>query len=367
MKIFIQTLYPAPYRVGLFNLLNKYVDLFVVFEKAEGDKRNKEWFDKNIKFNSIILDGNKNNKKYKEVLKNIKNYDYIIAYEYSTFKSMKLMHKCIKNRIPYLINCDGAISKNNIIKDKVKTFFIKRATACLANGKSAKEYFLKYGAKEKNIYFHNFSSLYEKDIRKDIKNRKEKIELRKRLNLPYEILYISVGNFLYGKGYDLLIEAVNKLKKDNSVGFIIIGGGEKEQEYIQKIKEYGITNIHFEKFKKKDELIQYYDASDIFIFPTRGDVWGLVINEAMARGLPVISTDSCMAALELIEENKNGNIIKTDSIDELVNIINIYNRMDFYKYEEYGKVSLNKIKDYTIENIAKSHLNVLQKIYEKEE
>ena len=363
MKIFIQTTYPAPYRVELFNLINEKIECFVTFETLTGDKRNKEWFSQNFKFKNTVLNNKEGKKIYASQLKNLKQYDYVVVYEYSTLKAMKLMLKCIMLKKPYLINCDGAIMKDSFVKDKIKTFFIKHARACLASGKNAKQYFMKYGAKEKNIYFHNFSSLFEKDIRKTIIDRKEKENLRKELGLPYKKLYISVGRFIYIKGYDLLIEAIHKLNLDDKeIGFVIIGGGEKEQEYKNKLREYKISNVHLRNFMRKDDLIKYYDASDIFIFPTREDIWGLVINEAMARGLPIISTDKCIAAVELVEENKNGNIIKTDSIEQLVKIIQKYNKMDIKKYTEYGKKSIQKIQDYTIENIAKSHIKVLKEL-----
>lgn len=368
IKLFIQSIYPAPYRVGVFNQINKSqnIDADVVFENNDGDNRNKAWFEKNIEFKNIILNNKQNMKLYKNKIKNIKKYDFVLAYDYASIKSITLLLKCCFWKIPYIINCDGAIIKRNFIKDAIKKFFIKRARACFANGKSAKDYFLKYGAKEENIYFHKFSSLYEKEIRQTIIDRQEKLEMRKKMKLPYERLYISVGSFVDEKGFDLLIEAVNKLDRNNKIGFIIIGGGEKEKEYIARVNQYGIENMHFEKFKKKEELIKYYDASDVFVFPTKRDVWGLVVNEAMSRGLPIISTDNCMAAVELVEEGINGNIIKANSTEDLVDIINKYNKMDFSEFEKYGEKSLDKIKEYTIENIAKSHLEVLEKLSKEE-
>ena len=101
------------------------------------------------------------------------------------------------------------------------------------------------------------------------------------------------------------------------------------------------------------------------LFPTREDIWGLVVNEAMARGLPVITTDRCNAGLELIENKKNGEIVKTDSYEELTNAIKKYlNKSDEELYQQ-GEESIKRIKEYTIENIAKSHITVLNQLYKE--
>lgn len=56
-------------------------------------------------------------------------------------------------------------------------------------------------------------------------------------------------------------------------------------------------------------------AADIFVHPTREDIWGLVVNEAMAKGLPVITTDRCVAGLELIKNESVGRIVPVENID----------------------------------------------------
>ncbi len=95
-------------------------------------------------------------------------------------------------------------------------------------------------------------------------------------------------------------------------------------------------------------------AADLFVLPTREDVWGLVINEAMANGLPVISTDKCIACVELVKNGVNGYIVPvndsnklTQSIIEAMNEIENSNRMSVE--------SLNRIRDYTIEKMAQCH------------
>ena len=362
IKIFIQTLYPAPYRVGVFNCLNNYenIECFVTFEKEEGDKRNKNWFDKNFKFNCCFT---KDKKTYKQQLKKVKKHDYdiVIAYEYSSFASMKLLLKCIIHKIPYFINCDGAIIKHNFIKDKIKAFFIKRARACLANGKAAENYFLTYGASKEKIYMHRFTSLYQKDLINDIIPKSQKEKLKKELKINEKKVFLSIGSFIERKGFDILLKSIKRL--DNKrIAFVIVGGGEKKDDYMAFINENKLDNVYLIDFLSKNEIIKYYDASDVFVFPTREDIWGLVINEAMSRGLPIISTNMCVAATELVDE-KNGKIVEVDSVDELANAIREFNSLSANELENMGRISIERNKDYTIENIAESHFKVVNEIY----
>ena len=107
----------------------------------------------------------------------------------------------------------------------------------------------------------------------------------------------------------------------------------------------------------KEQLADYYQAADIFVLPTRSDVWGLVINEAMSYALPVITTDRCIAGLELIEAEKNGFIVKVDDLDDLTEkILRLVESDELQRKCAEG--ALATIEKYTIEEMAKCHMEV---------
>ena len=93
------------------------------------------------------------------------------------------------------------------------------------------------------------------------------------------------------------------------------------------------------------------------MLPTREDIWGLVINEAMAYGLPVITTDRCVAGLDLVEDGVNGYIVPVGDEKALAEKMNLALRADL---QAMGAVSLEKIRPYTIENMARSHVEILE-------
>ena len=123
-------------------------------------------------------------------------------------------------------------------------------------------------------------------------------------------------------------------------------GGQPTDEFVKLTNESGLLNVHYIDFKKKEELQEYYKASDVFVLMTVSDVWGLVINEAMACGLPIITTDKCVAGVELVANDVNGFIIPVGAHDELVTKVNYVFEND--RQLDMGRASLAKIQDYTI-------------------
>ncbi len=121
-----------------------------------------------------------------------------------------------------------------------------------------------------------------------------------------------------------------------------------------------ISNIHFVGFKTKTELDDYYRAADIFVLPTREDIWGLVINEAMAYGLPVVTTDRCVAGLELVKDGKNGRIVPAGNVKKLAEALK-----EALKEENraaWGKNSWNYIQKFTIEEMAEDHMKAFERM-----
>ena len=126
-------------------------------------------------------------------------------------------------------------------------------------------------------------------------------------------------------------------------------------------KELGLEHLYMIPFCDSEKLAEYYKASDVFVLPTREDIWGLVINEAMAYGLPVITTKKCMAGLELVEHGKNGFLVEVDNVESLKEAIEkIINNEEVQR--EMSESSLLKIKSFTIEQMAQKHIEIFREI-----
>lgn len=350
---------PAPYRIEFFKELSKYVDLTVAFEKRKSSERHESWNRFNYNnYKTLFLSGIKvsTDKAISpsiiKVLKKNKDKKIIIGNPLTPTGIIGIIYMKIK-KYPYAIEIDGGFSKKiKFIKRIWKTLIIKGAEEYYSTSEEGDKYLLDYGAKKDKIIRYPFTSIKETDILTDKLSETEKERIKMELGITEKKVVLSVGRFIYSKGYDVLIKASKDLGED--VGVYIVGG-KPTQEYLRLKEDYSVKNVHFVDFKLKDELKKYYMCADIFVLPTRSDVWGLVINEAMACGLPVVTTDKCIAGLELIENGINGYVVRTDGVNELKDAIKkIIN--DENLLEDMRKNNLGKIRTYTIENMALSHI-----------
>ena len=155
---------------------------------------------------------------------------------------------------------------------------------------------------------------------------------------------------------DIVFSLIPKL--NNDFVLLMVGGDEKDlfmyknviKDYKHKLRIYG--------FKSKKDLQLLYTAADVLIFPTKRDVWGLVINEALARGTQVISSKNAGGAIDLITDGFNGYIINKNNEDEYLKKIKLLFENDTFKN---AKNALESINFYTIENMLDSHVKYLGK------
>lgn len=361
MKVLYTTTAPAPYKVDMFECLGRLCDLTVVFECSKQSYREDSWLRKEFtNFTAIFIKGLvfKDRLFSKQIAEIIcdGNFDRIIIGVYSTPSNMIAMEYMNRKNIPYILSSDGGfIKKDARLASIIKKRYIGSAEAWLSTGKATNEYLVHYGAKADNIYVYPFSSVKRSEIQVEDLSPNRIAEIRSEIGVSEEKCVISVGQFIYRKGFDVLIKACEYVS--GNVGIYIIGGTPTE-EYIRIKEMKNLQNVHFVGFKSKEELRKFYQAADLFVLPTREDIWGLVVNEALANSLPVITTDKCVAGLELLTEGVTGYIVPTDDSIALAEAINralLPNCLSRSKCRE-------KASSYTVEDMAEKHYEILSRM-----
>lgn len=357
-KVLFLTNYPSPYRVRFFDELAKYADVTVLFadRKEKQKHRNADWYIRGEgRFQAVQLQ--KHVAAFGrfdlciDVLPWLKKpFDEIIVCGYSNPTMILAMLYMRLHRIPFCMEVDGGL----IRQDSKLKYFVKKRLVCLADrwlstGRWTTKYLVHYGAKKERVTEYPFSSLSEKDILPGIVSQEERLALRQELGISEENMVLAIGQFIHRKGFDVLMRAAQRL--DSNTGVYIVGG-EATEEYFELRKTLGVENVHFLGFQPKEHLAKFYKAADLFVLPTREDIWGLVINEALAYGLPTITTDRCVAGLELVEDGVNGYIVPVGDEKALAEKIQAVLAAD---REKMGRVALESVQPYTLENMAKCH------------
>jgi glycosyltransferase involved in cell wall biosynthesis len=125
---------------------------------------------------------------------------------------------------------------------------------------------------------------------------------------------LVVGALTELKGVDLLLRAIASLNRP--VRLIVVGDGPQRAE-LQNITLPGHAQVEWVGHVDYQTLPDYYARAGLLVFPTHGDEWGLVVNEALAAGLPVIGSEYSQAVQDLVRDGENGWRFRPDSIEEI--------------------------------------------------
>lgn len=366
MKIMFLTNVPSPYRVRFFNALAKLCDLTVVYEKGKSDERDAHWTEKHDGgYRSVILQGvstSADSAFSPGILKFLKKdtFDLVIVCGIASPTQMLAIQWCQMRGIPYAIEGDGAFPKTGRgPREWLKRHLICKACLCFSTCEMHDAYYLLYGAKREALVRYPFTSVDESEVLPAPVSAEEKARLRRKMGIQEEKLLLTVGQFIPRKGFDVLLKAARKLPEN--VGICIVGG-EPTEEYLQMQRECGLDRVRFAGFMPREKLASYYRAADVFVLPTREDIWGLVVNEAMAYGLPVVTTTCCNAGLELVREGENGCLVEPGNADALAEALRWVMEND---REKMACRSLEIIRGFTLEQMARRHHEIFTEYLEE--
>lgn len=130
----------------------------------------------------------------------------------------------------------------------------------------------------------------------------------KRLRVGEGVTFLYVGRLWVGKGVDYLLEAFKMLRRAGvDASLVLVGDGSDQRRFQEAAGDD--DRIKFVGFVQQDRLPEYFGASDVLVFPTLGDPYGHVVQEAMAAGLPVIATSSAGDIRDRIVDGRTGFVV----------------------------------------------------------
>lgn len=322
---------PTPYQLDFFSALKHHFDLKVVYFTARESDRQWELSTSGEGYTVQVL---KNSRFALWVQKKIPSFHYskdifsilkkaqadfvIVNGTYWTPNVVIALYKAYKKKKKVAFWSEPVFPVNNKIR-----FFIKktmlwpvfRYSSCLlAIGKQAEEGYRKYGYK-KDIYSIPYNiniNLFKKEALQVEQFQK----LVAQFKPGNEIVLLTSGSLIPRKGMDTVIKAFLQMPSEIKARLIIMGDGEEKERLMKLCNNAG--NIHFIGFQDKYMVPYWFNLADIFVFASRYDGWGLVINEAVAAGKPVISNKLVGAAVDKLVHLKNAILLNdVESINEL--------------------------------------------------
>ena len=278
---------------------------------------------------------------------------------------------CVANQIPAVVMSESTAWDERRLswKEWLKGQLVKLSSAGLAGGTPHADYLVQLGLPRERIslgydvvdndYFGPAAAAV----------RSQQLEVRSKYNLP-EKYFLASARFVEKKNLFRLIQAYAEYRKNAETlktekrkaesgkrqaeiwDLVLLGDGELRSSLESQIASLGLQDcIHLPGFKQYDELPAYFGLARVFVHASTTEQWGLVVNEAMASGLPVLVSKRCGCATDLVAEGVNGFTFDPGNVEELAQLLRRVADPEF-PLADFGAASTRIIADWGPERFA---------------
>ena len=172
---------------------------------------------------------------------------------------------------------------------------------------------------------------------------------------------IAVGRYVYQKGFDLLLQAWSKIEKQYPDWQLAIFGDGNRTPYEKQLEALEIDNKRCHLNGPTSDIQQEYINSSIFVFSSRFEGFGMVLVEAMACGLPVVSFDCPCGPKDIVKDGEDGILVENGNIDLLaINLSNLLNSKSLR--QSMSKAGQKNAQRFCIDHIAEQWRNIFESL-----
>ncbi len=240
-----------------------------------------------------------------------------------------------------------------MLKRIVLARLFKRVDAFLYIGQENRKFYLYYGVPETKLFFAPYAVDDERFLHEARLYKGKRDEFREELGIPGDaITFLFVGKLIGKKrpldllrAYERATDIVSGTHK--KIALVFVGDGALRGELERYAHVHHVRDVQFAGFRNQTELSRYYTAVDAFVLPSGlGETWGLVVNEALCFGLPVIVSDMVGCGGDLVRDKENGYLFPLGDIEKLAHCIASIAESG-ERREMFGAMSSEIIKGYT--------------------
>ncbi|VEP12250.1 Glycosyl transferase group 1 [Hyella patelloides LEGE 07179] len=239
-------------------------------------------------------------------------------------------------------------------KETIKRLIVKQFKSALVGGKPHKRYLMKLGMPEKAI-FVGYDIVGNDTFLPD-----EIQHLPKPLDRPF---FLTVNRFITKKNLPFIIDSYAKYRQqvaDKAWDLVLCGDGELRPQIEKQIAELNLqTVVHLPGFLQQEEMLPYFAHAGCFVHGSTTEQWGLVVNEAMAAGLPVLVSNRCGCFEDLIIEGVNGFGFDPENSQQLTSLMLKISAESFDK-QKMGNTAFKHIQDFSPDRFANGLMQAVE-------
>lgn len=387
-RIAVLASHPIQYQAPLFRALaaRPEIDLTVLFCSDSGLKAYRdEGFGQELKWDVPLLEGYRS-----EFLPNVSlrpnesrfwglinpavirrlrkgNFDAVWLHGWARFTNWLAMLTAFASGIPVLLRGETTLLPTlprwkKTLKQIVLKRLFKRISAFLAIGRYNAEFYEAYGVPKEKIFHVPYAVDNNFFLSKAKELSPRKNELKKELGIPDDLpVILFCGKLTPVKRPMDLLQAYVQVSKDTKCALVFVGNGSLRSELESYTRERNLRHVYFTGFQNQTELPTFYAMADLLVLPSGFEPWGLVVNEAMCFGLPVIISDQVGAGGDLVQENSNGFIYPWGDVITLAERLKVL-FTDTSLIEKMGKASHDLITKWSYHNGVQGVLSCIESV-----
>lgn len=289
--------------------------------------------------------------------------DVIIISGYDSPAYWQAFFHAKMHRKPFVLCSESTLLSTRYTRGPIgflKSFIIHHADAYIAFGRKSAEYLESFGAPIKRTCV-GIDTVDMNWFRDAVTKHREGAGFSSARAKYPKTLLLFVGQLIARKGLGEVLKALARLR-DSDTGLLVVGSGALESELKRFCRETRLENVYFEGYRQQDSLAEYYALADVLVLPSFKEVWGLVVNEALAGGLYVLCSDRAGAGYDLIRENWNGELFDPSDVGDLAGrIAGLGGQIDEIRSRREA-ISRHACAEYSIEKSAQAFIEAIRKV-----
>ena len=297
-------------------------------------------------------------------------YDAILLHGHSHAVNFLALLAAKTKGIPIFMRSDTrAGAKRKWLKNVVRKFILSNMfrfiDAFFTVGITNRQHYKSMNVPDQKLFDVPFSVDNDRFMRASRLTDVERDKIKSKYGLPFNMPIVLYASKLSKRKHpDDLVRAVAMLhNKGQIASLFLVGTGEMEQDLRDLVAGLEMGNVIFGGFVNQSELPKVFGASDVFVLPAENEPWGLIVNEAMCAGLPVVVSDEVGCVPDLVKDGVNGYQTKAGDVESLVKALEKL-LADPVRRRGMGAASLDIIGSWSYEQCREGMLAALQQCVE---